>query len=99
MINTERVTVSLHLEDQKYEVGELVQDRNKIFFQFYPDFIDIGLEISPFKLPLSSGIHQAETDIFNGLFGVFHDSLPDGWGRLLLDRSLIAKGIPSNSLA
>jgi serine/threonine-protein kinase HipA len=26
-------------------------------------------------------------------FGVFNDSLPDGWGRLLLDRSLSAKGI------
>ena len=27
------------------------------------------------------------------MFGVFNDSLPDGWGRLLLDRSLSAKGI------
>jgi serine/threonine-protein kinase HipA len=30
---------------------------------------------------------------FEGLFGVFSDSLPDGWGRLLLDRTLTAKGI------
>ena len=28
-----------------------------------------------------------------GLFGLFSDSLPDGWGRLLLDRTLTTKGI------
>lgn len=27
-------------------------------------------------------------DYFQGLFGVFADSLPDGWGRLLLNRLL-----------
>jgi serine/threonine-protein kinase HipA len=27
------------------------------------------------------------------LFGVFNDSLPDGWGRLLLDRTLSSRGI------
>jgi serine/threonine-protein kinase HipA len=30
---------------------------------------------------------------FEGLYGVFNDSLPDGWGKLLLDRSLSSKGI------
>ena len=25
-------------------------------------------------------------DPFEGIFGVFADSLPDGWGRLLVDR-------------
>jgi len=29
---------------------------------------------------------------FNGLFGVFEDSFPDGWGKLLIDRWLISKG-------
>ena len=28
-----------------------------------------------------------------GNFGVFDDSLPDGWGNLLLDRYLQEKGI------
>ena len=28
------------------------------------------------------------------MFGVFSDSLPDGWGRLLVDRMLIKQGIP-----
>lgn len=34
-----------------------------------------------------------KNDNFDGLFGVFDDSLPDGWGRLLTDRFLIRKKI------
>ena len=35
----------------------------------------------------------SDVDFFDGLFGVFNDSLPDGWGRMLLDRSLLTRGI------
>ncbi len=52
-----------------------------------------GLNLSPFKLPFSGEIVRAEPQPFDGLFGVFNDSLPDRWGRLLLDRSLQSKGI------
>ena len=30
---------------------------------------------------------------FDGLYGVFSDSLPDGWGRLLVDRMLNSQNI------
>lgn len=36
--------------------------------------------------------------MFDGLPGVFNDSLPDGWGRLLIDRKLTAEGIAPGSL-
>ena len=36
--------------------------------------------------------------LFEGLPGVFYDSLPDGWGRLLLDRLARSKGIAPNQL-
>lgn len=32
-------------------------------------------------------------DPFDGIFGVFADSLPDGWGRLLVDRLIKRNGI------
>lgn len=35
---------------------------------------------------------------FEGLFGVFYDSLPDGWGRLLLERCLNQNKIEANIL-
>ena len=36
---------------------------------------------------------------FEGLFGVFDDCLPDGWGRLLTDRMLKSKGIDTSELS
>lgn len=36
---------------------------------------------------------------FDGLPGVFHDSLPDGWGRLILDRACARKYSPENLTA
>jgi serine/threonine-protein kinase HipA len=44
-------------------------------------------------LPLKKELQVCEDNIFDGLFGVFADSLPDGWGKLLLDRHLMSKGI------
>jgi Uncharacterized protein related to capsule biosynthesis enzymes len=42
---------------------------------------------------LKPGLIIAKRDPFKGNFGVFDDSLPDGWGNLLLDRYLQEKGI------
>jgi hypothetical protein len=32
-------------------------------------------------------------DLFQGLHGVFNDSLADGWGWLLFDRAMRARGL------
>ena len=39
-----------------------------------------------------------DSKVFDGLFGVFNDSLPDGWGRLLLDRAVEKLGITRQDL-
>lgn len=62
-------------------------------FEYDTDWIQSGYSISPFYLPLKSGLMLAKRDPFAGNFGVFDDSLPDGWGNLLLDRYLQEKGI------
>ncbi|WP_323689923.1 HipA N-terminal domain-containing protein [Rhizobium sp. AN64] len=41
----------------------------------------------------ATGLIAAPRDPFDGLHGLFNDSLPDGWGRLLLDRRLQRAGI------
>lgn len=94
----EQLQVSLSFTDTPIPVGQMVYDKGKIFFKYDPDFIERGLAISPFKLKLSDRILIPETNIFEGLFGVFSDSLPDGWGRLLLDRTLLSKGISLNQI-
>ncbi len=62
-------------------------------FEYDADWIRNGFSISPFYLPLKPGLVMAKQDPFGGNFGVFDDSLPDGWGNLLLDRYLQEKGI------
>ncbi|RKS03109.1 type II toxin-antitoxin system HipA family toxin [Flavobacterium sp. 102] len=89
----QKVTVSLDFGDKELQVGELIKEGRGIYFKYYTEFIKTGLELSPFYLPLNDSIYTAPVQPFEGLFGVFSDSLPDGWGRLLLDRTLTAKGI------
>lgn len=79
-------------------MGQLVYKDRKIFFEYASGFLASGFELSPFKLPLKPGILVCEDRIFEGLFGVFNDSLPDGWGRLLLDRKLMNLGINPGEL-
>jgi serine/threonine-protein kinase HipA len=62
-------------------------------FEYDPAFVASEVSISPFNLPLKSEVFIAKRTPFNGGFGVFDDSLPDGWGNIILDRYLKSKGI------
>lgn len=61
-------------------------------FEYQTAYLQSGFAISPFYLPLRPDVFIAHSDPFNGLFGVFNDSLPDGWGTVLTDRILKEKG-------
>lgn len=78
--------VGLLFKDETIPVGRLATRNQRIYFEYDDDFIALGLEISPIKLPLSRGLQTFDYLPFEGLPGVFNDSLPDGWGRLLFDR-------------
>ena len=72
-------------------VGTLAMTANhKAAFQYSEEWLEDGFPISPFSLPLKEQVFVPTKDYFNGLFGVFADSLPDNWGRLLLNRLLRA---------
>lgn len=93
------IKVSLDFGKKLIPVGRLaIKDRN-IYFEYEANFIESDLNISPFKLPLQSGVTSFERNLFEGIAGVFNDSLPDGWGRLLLDRSLRLQNILSEDLS
>lgn len=55
-------------------------------FEYDKEWLIDGFAISPFSLPLEQKVFIPKIDPFEGIFGVFADSLPDGWGRLLVDR-------------
>lgn len=88
-----RLTVYLNHYGVRHEVGLLSEENNRIFFEYAPDFLKSGIELSPFKLPLRAGVFEETSRVFDGLFGLFNDSLPDGWGCLLLDRKLRQQGL------
>ena len=79
-------------------VGRFAMRNRTIYFEYDRTFIDHGLEISPLRLPLNSGVSSFQYDLFEGLPGVFNDSLPDGWGQLLFDRFARSQGIVSSEI-
>ena len=89
-----KIRVGLHFSEEKaFDVGEIIQQNRALYFKYHPDFLRKGIQLSPFKLPLTTAVIPMSTFPFEGLAGLFNDSLPDGWGRLLLDRMLTTKGI------
>ena len=92
-------TESLKIKIGNSLLGRMIlSDKNLCVFEYAPEFLEDGFSISPFYLPLKQGAFTARSEPFGGLFGVFNDSLPDGWGRLLIDRYLQSNGISINSL-
>lgn len=80
--------IYLNLAENQHKLGRLAVKDRQIYFEYDPDFLATRLDISPFVLPLRPGVRAGDRSLFEGLHGVFNDSLPDGWGRLLLDRQL-----------
>ena len=76
------------------EVGTLAEgDDHFVSFSYADSWIEEGFSISPFSLPLKKQVFTPTKTYFDGLFGVFADSLPDSWGRLVVDRLLEKEGI------
>jgi len=78
-------------------VGRLGFSKNKGVFEYDAAYVASGQAIHPGQRP-ASGVVTANTNAFGGLHGMFSDSLPDAWGRLLLDRQAEKKGVPASSL-
>lgn len=92
------IRVSLKFDNTAISVGQLVSLDRRIYFEYDNNFLKLHLNISPFALPLKAGIQTMDQNVFEGLPGVFNDSLPDGWGRLLLDRFVRTQGVPPDQL-
>lgn len=74
-------------------VGTLAQNTTGVYFQYGSGYLARYASLSPFKLAFNPELHQAPAKPHLGLHGVFADSLPDGWGMLLMDRIFRQRGI------
>ena len=65
-------------------------------FEYTPEFVQSGLELSPLMMPLQARrVYQFPNlsyDTFIGLPGLLADALPDAFGKALLDRWLTSVG-------
>ncbi|MDD3662454.1 MAG: type II toxin-antitoxin system HipA family toxin [Candidatus Pacebacteria bacterium] len=86
--------------NQKH-VGTLAETKDHLMaFEYSDEWVRFGFSISPASIPLQKGVFVPKKyDPFDGLFGVFADSLPDGWGRLLVDRLLLKRQINPASIS
>ena len=85
---------SLEVFYNEKKVGTLALMKNNIVaFEYDSNWRTNCFSISPFSLPLKKQVFIPRIDPFDGLYGVFSDSLPDGWGRLLVDRMLNSQNI------
>ena len=66
-------------------VGELSANGYDTAFEYVPSFIGTGIQPAPFRLPVKSGLNIYDRSGNMETFGVFEDSLPDGWGRRIVD--------------
>jgi len=81
-------------------VGALAPTGTGFFaFEYDPEFLSSGIEISPILMPLKNGagphvfanLNRSE---FMGLPPVFADSLPDAFGNGLINEFMRANGVP-----
>ena len=75
----ERLIVKYH--EQIVGTLSLTPDNKQCAFEYDKAWLSNGFSISPLELPLKPGLFIAKPSPFYGNFGVFEDSLPDGYGR------------------
>lgn len=87
-----RVNVFLNCESLNILLGSLTDEAPQLAFQYAPDFLKLRIQPSPLAMPNSSSYWTSPNALFDGLPGMVADSLPDGWGNLLIDRQLSRMG-------
>lgn len=81
-----RLNVLYNGYGERRQVGMLMMDGHLPVFQYSTSWLDNSLPLSPLKLPVSRDLYHGYESSQYGLPGLLADSLPDGWGMLLMDR-------------
>ena len=71
---------------ERWPLGQLAELGHRSLFEYSAEALRQGLELSPFRLPLRQAAYETSEPFLEGLPGLIADALPDGWGRLLMDR-------------
>ena len=96
-MKTDKLMVKYH--DRTVGTLALTPDDRLCAFEYDSAWLSDGFSISPLELPLKPGLFIAKHQPFHGNFGIFEDSLPDGYGRYLLHKALLREGINDANLS
>ena len=82
------------------KIGTFLEHHGIIYFEYDKTFILKGLEISPIKLPLSKETYtnKEHISLYQGMAGVFFDSLPDKHGMVFVDRYFEREGLKAHEV-
>ncbi len=82
------------------KIGTLVEHNGTIYFEYDNSFIAQGLEISPVKFLATKEIYtnKDHKSLYQGMAGVFFDSLPDKHGMAFIDRYFERQGLKTHEI-
>lgn len=88
-----RLTVHYGGWGEDWPLGLLADDGATLLFEYAPEALAQGLELSPLHLKLRAAAYGGFPPHLLRLPGLVADSLPDGWGLLLMDRLFRQQGL------
>lgn len=86
------IKIIVSLDERTVGTLQMTPERDRCVFEYDKDWIANGFSISPWELPLQTGLIYSKENSFGGGFAAFEDSMPDGYGLYLLDRMLRREG-------
>lgn len=84
--------IIVSLDNRTIGTLQMTPERDRCVFEYDKDWLANGFSISPWELPLRTGLIYSKEKSFSGGFAAFEDSMPDGYGLYLLDRILRREG-------
>ncbi|MGP1683599.1 MAG: HipA N-terminal domain-containing protein, partial [Giesbergeria sp.] len=78
---------------EDWSLGRLADDGSALLFEYSPEALAQGLELSPLRLKVRAPAYGDFPVYLHRLPGMVADSLPDGWGMLLMDRLFRQQGL------
>lgn len=84
---------------QSWLLGTLADNDRQVLFEYAAEALTRGLELSPRHLLLRAEAYGGFPSHLGHLPGLISDSLPDGWGLLLMDRLFRQAGRSPSALS
>jgi serine/threonine-protein kinase HipA len=96
------LTVTYRGLGESFVLGTLADDGQDVLFQYAPQALERGLQLSPIRLPLRALAYPDRRGDYAQLHdvpGLIYDSLPDGWGYRLMHLRMKARGIDPDKVS